>query len=332
MPIVTKSSYHGPAWLPCGHAQSIFPTFFRKQGLCDPALKKRKSSRIETPDNDFIDLDIYEAKAGNSNLLILSHGMEGNARRKYVLGMAGAFLHEGWDVLAWNYRGCGPEINATARLYHCGDTEDIQTVIRHALGLGYKSIILGGFSMGGAITLNYLGRHAGSLPREVLGAVAFSVPCDLSACSLRLDTGFHRVYTANFLLTLRQKIRQKHEQFPDIYKIDGLEKVKTLKAFDDRYTAPIHGFLSAEDYWYKSSCMHVLTELKRPVLIVNAKNDPFLVGRCFPIEEASANDSLWLEMPEAGGHVGFTSSGEHYWSEARAVEFAREHFFPLATY
>lgn len=328
MPIIRKSSYKHPFWLPGGHAQSIFPTFFRRRGL--PGVCKPR--RVQTLDGDFLDLDIYEALPDNSKLLILSHGMEGDSRRKYILGMAGAFLAEGWDVLAWNYRGCGPEMNAKPRLYHCGDTEDIQTVIRHAVELGYLSVILGGFSMGGAITLNYLGRHAESVPPEVLGAVTFSVPCDLTACSLRLDRGFHKVYTANFLLTLREKIRKKYAQYPKFYNIDGLDKIKTLKAFDDRYTAPVHGFLSAEDYWYKSSCMHVLEYVRRPVLVVNAKNDPFLVGRCFPLEEARKNECLWLEMPESGGHVGFSSAGKYYWSERRAVEFAREHFFPMAAY
>lgn len=332
MPIIDKSTYKHPWWLPGGHAQSIFPTFFRR--VAEP--EGRKVRRIETPDGDFIDMDIYEADENNKNLLVLTHGMEGSSRRKYIYGMANIFMDEGWDVLAWNYRSCGPEINLQPRIYHSGDTADIQAVIRYGLDCGYHSIILCGFSMGGSVILNYLGRHADSVPPEVLGALTFSVPCDLTACSERLDKGFHKVYTANFLLTLREKIRKKHEQFPDIYKVEGLGKIKTLKAFDDRYTAPIHGFLSAEDYWYKSSCMHVLEFIRRPVLIVNAKNDPFLAGRCFPLEEANKNERLYLEMPESGGHVGFTparsaSGGGFYWSEQRALEFAREHFFPLAT-
>lgn len=326
MPIISKSTYGHPLWLPGGHTQSIFPTFFRS--LREP--EGRKEQRISTPDDDFIDFDLYKASEHNTRLLVLSHGMEGHSRRKYVLGMASAFLDEGWDVLAWNFRSCGPEMNIQPRIYHCGDTDDIQTVIRHAVNCGYQSIILCGFSMGGAITLNYLGRNSEAVPPGVLGAITFSVPCDLSACSIRLDKGFHRVYTWNFLRTLREKIRKKHGQQPNIYNIDGLSKIKTLKAFDDRYTAPVHGFLSAEDYWYKSSCMHVLEFIRRPALIVNAKNDPFLSGRCFPLEEARRNEAIYLEMPETGGHVGFISRGGLYWSERRAVDFAREHFFPLA--
>ena len=327
MPCINKSTYKHPWWLPGGHAQSIFPTFFRRAR--EPF--GRESGRIDTPDGDFIELDLYRAEPRNSKLVIISHGMEGNSRRKYVLGMANAFLAEGWDALAWNFRSCGPEMNLRPRIYHSGDTADIQTVIEYAVQLGYRGIILCGFSMGGSVTLNYLGKQADSVPPEVLGALTFSVPCDLAACSARLDQGFHKVYTANFLLTLREKIRKKHEQFPDIYKVEALSKIKTLKAFDDRYTAPIHGFLSAEDYWYKSSCMHALEFIRLPALIVNAKNDPFLAGRCFPLAEAEKNGCLYLEMPETGGHVGFVSGGDYYWSELRAVEFAREHFFPLIT-
>lgn len=327
MPIINESTYKHPWWLPGGHAQSIYPSFFRK--TAEPG--GRKSLRIDTPDGDFLDLDLYEAVERNSRLLILSHGMEGHARRKYMLGMASAFLAEGWDALAWNFRSCGPEPNRNPRIYHSGDTADISAVIRFALNKGYRSIILCGFSMGGAITLNYLGKQVESVPPEVLGAITFSVPCDLTACSLRLDTGFQRLYTWNFLLTLRQKIRKKHEQMPEVFGIDGLGKIKTLKAFDDRYTAPIHGFRSAEDYWHKSSCMHVLEHIRRPVLIVNAKNDPFLLGRCFPVEEARKSELIYLEMPESGGHVGFSSKGPRYWSEERALEFARENFFPLAS-
>lgn len=320
MPLISKSSYKRPWWLPGGHAQSIFPSFFRRVD----APPGGQAGRLDTPDGDFIDFDLYQAKPGNKRLVILSHGMEGHARRKYIYGMARAFLGAGWDALAWNYRSCGPEMNLRPRIYHCGDTDDIRAIIAHALDLGYSGIILVGFSMGGGITLNYMGRHAASLPPELLGGIVFSVPCDLTACSLRLDKGFNKIYTWNFLLTLRDKIRKKHAQMPDVYSIDGLSKITTLKAFDDRYTAPVHGFLSAEDYWHKSSCMHVLEDIQRPVLMVNAKNDPFLEGRCFPVEAARKSEHLYLEIPSGGGHVGFTSGGGLYWSEARALEFARE--------
>lgn len=326
MPVIEQSSYSGlPAWIHGGHAQSIYPSFFRR--VKTPACQ---SIRIDTPDDDFLDLDIYRAKAGNNRLVILSHGMEGHARRQYMVGMANAFLREGWDVLAWNYRCCGAEPNRQRRLYHCADLDDIRTIISYATSMGYDSIILGGFSMGGNITLNYLGTFADDMPDEVLGGITFSVPCDLTACSIKLDKGFHRVYVWNFLLTLRKKVRLKHEQMPQVYNIDGLDKIKTLTDFDNKYTAPLHGFLSAEDYWYKASCMHVLEYIKKPCLLVNAKNDPFLEGACFPVQAAAASRHLHLEMPEQGGHVGFIAPGDLYWSEKRAVEFAREHLFCLA--
>ncbi len=321
MPVIENSTYKkAPAWLPGGHAQSIYPTLFRK--VAPPAFQ---SYRIETPDDDFIDLDLTRTRPDNDKLVVLSHGMEGNNRRKYIWGMVNAFAREGWDALAWNYRSCGQEPNRRSRLYHCADLDDIRAIINYALSLGYKRIILCGFSMGGNITLNYLGNFADDMPDEILGGITFSVPCDLTACSIKLDSGFNKVYVWNFLLTLRRKVRLKHAQMPDVYDIDGLSDVKTLRDFDNRYTAPIHGFLSAEDYWDKASCMHVLDKITRPVLLVNAKNDPFLAPSCFPVEAAEKSGHLYLEMPQEGGHVGFISPGPMYWSERRALEFAGTH-------
>lgn len=330
MPVISSSDYKPQFWLKGRHLQTCWPSFRRKVEHPDP-----EETRIETPDGDF--LDLYLNRCGETGgtgrrAVILCHGLEGHGRRTYILGMSRAFLEAGWDSLSWNFRSCGRELNRLPRMYHSGDTGDLSAVINHAVKLGYAELVLIGFSMGGNQVLKLLGEGGDGLLPEIKAGIGVSVPCDLTDSCISLSRGLNRLYTRNFLGTLKAKIKAKHERWPELFDISGLESITTFKEFDDRYTAPIHGFLSAEDYWYKSSCMHVLTELKRPVLIVNAKNDPFLVGRCFPIEEASANDSLWLEMPEAGGHVGFTSSGEHYWSEARAVEFAREHFFPLATY
>ncbi|MDR2735121.1 MAG: alpha/beta fold hydrolase [Spirochaetota bacterium] len=321
MPIIENSTYTPPWWLHGKHMQSMYPRMFRRVPQPEYEIQ-----RIPTPDGDFLDLDITQSLPHNGRLVILSHGMEGNSKREYIWGMARAFRLEGWNILAWNFRSCGTGINRQPRLYHCADLDDIGTVIAYARKLQYTRILLLGFSMGGNITLNYLGTFAGDLPEEILGGIAFSVPCDLADCSRRLDTGFNKVYRRVFLSSLQNKIRQKNKILPEIYSVDGLAQVKTLRDFDRKYTAPIHGFLSAEDYYNKGSCAHVLEKITRPTLLVNALNDPFLSPKCFPTEAARNSRYLYLETPREGGHVGFALPGALYWSERRALEFAGEHY------
>jgi len=321
MPVLKNSSYVSPWWLCGGHVQTIYPRLFRR--VAPPGYESR---RIDTPDGDFLDLDIAQKSPHAERLVILCHGMEGNSRRKYIWGMSGAFLRAGWDTLAWNYRSCGAGPNRQPRLYHCADLDDIRTIIEYACGLGYARIVLVGFSMGGNILLNYLGTFAGNIPGEILGGIAFSVPCDLADCSSQLDKGFSKIYRRAFLTSLKNKIRQKSKTLPETYSVTGLDQVKTLRDFDERYTAPIHGFLGADDYYKKGSCAYVLDRIDRPALLVNAQNDPFLSPKCFPFEKAENSGYLYLETPMEGGHAGFALPGRLYWSEKRALEFAAEHF------
>jgi hypothetical protein len=322
MPVLHNSSYKAPWYLLGAHIQSFSPRLFRRVPKSESVRR-----RIETPDDDFLDIDLVQKSPHTGKLLILSHGMEGHSGREYIRGMAGAFLREGWSTLAWNFRSCGPESNRQRRLYHCADLDDIRTVITYALSLGYTKILLSGFSMGGNITLRYLGILAESLPKEILGGIVFSAPCDLASCSFKLDKGFNRVYRWIFLRSLKNKMREKSKTFPEIYTTKGLRQIKTLSDFDNVYTAPVHGFLSAEDYYTKSSCIYALGKINRPTLIVNALNDPFLAPECFPYAEAGKSEFVYLETPREGGHVGFGGPGALYWSEKRALEFAREHFY-----
>jgi len=330
MPVLQSSQYTAPWWLPGAHIQSISPRLLRR--VEKPAYTRR---RIETPDNDFLDLDLAHNPSGDGKLLILSHGLEGHSDREYIWGMAGAFFREGWSTLAWNFRSCGQALNRQSRLYHCADLDDIRTVIAFALAQGYTRLLLSGFSMGGNITLRYLGVLAGNLPKEVLGGFAFSVPCDLASCSRKIGKGFNKIYSLIFLKSLKKKVRQKSAAFPELYATAKLRDIKTLRDFDNTYTAPVHGFLSAEDYYAKASCVSVLERIDRPTLLVNALNDPLLGPECFPYAAARENAFLYFETPGEGGHVGFASksarsrdfTGSLYWSEKRAVEFAREHFY-----
>lgn len=278
--------------------------------------------RIDTPDNDFLDLDWV--RTGSRRLAVVAHGLEGDSRRHYMLGMVKALSKRGWDVVAWNARGCSGEPNRAPRFTHSGATEDLETVLARFLSIGgYSEIALLGFSLGGNLTLKYLGERGSGLDRRIKAAVAFSVPCDLFSGCTALAKPANQIYMRRFLATLHDKIRALMKLMPGKIDDQGYEKMRTFKDFDDRYTAPLHGFKDAEDYWRQCSCKPYLKFIQIPTLLVNARNDPFLADPCYPVEEARQNPNLHLEMPTSGGHVGFVSfnhDGE-YWSETRAAAF-----------
>jgi len=285
----------------------------------------RKRERLELPDGDFLDLD-WAVENPSDRLVLLSHGLEGSSTNTYIQGMAQAFLREGWDVLAWSFRGCSGEPNRLLISYHSGATEDLETVLEHALATGrYRRVDLIGFSLGGNMTLKFLGDKGASLDPRVGGAVAFSVPCDLASSAKKLEHWSNRIYMRRFLRSLRQKIREKIRRFPGQLEDLGLESMKTFREFDGAYTAPIHGFQGAEDYWIKASSRPVLGQVAVPTLLLNARNDPFLAPPCFPEEEARESEFFHLETPLVGGHLGFSSPTEKILSgaEERAVRFLK---------
>ncbi len=314
MSIITLSDYISPKQLIGRHIQTIYPSLFRK--INDIRYIRE---RIETPDQDFLDLDW--SRVDSDRLVIISHGLEGNSERSYVKGMARIFNRHGWDALGWNFRGCSGEMNRLPRFYHSGAIEDLDTVIQHARKR-YKNISLTGFSLGGNVTLKYLGQSE-NVPPEIKSAVTFSVPVDLVSSAIQLDRRSNYIYRKRFMNMLCEKVEKKSALFPEQLSANGVRKIKTFLEFDNQYTAPLHGFKDAFDYWTKASSKPHLKKIQVKTLLVNASNDPFLSKECFPIEEAKVNPNFSLEIPSEGGHVGFTSfnSDNIYWSEKRALEF-----------
>ncbi|MDO7874066.1 alpha/beta fold hydrolase [Hymenobacter sp. ASUV-10] len=319
MPLVAQSHYQPPFYLFNGHLQTIVPSLWRK--VPDVTYQRE---RLELPDGDFLNLDWSRLppRRPTDGLVIVSHGLEGDAQRPYMRGMVRALNHAGLDALAWNYRSCGGEMNRLLRSYHLGDTGDLDTVIRHALSTGrYRRIYLTGFSAGGNVTLKYLGENAARVPAEVKRAAVFSVPTDLRASSIHIARPQNQVYLRRFLKSLRQKIRDKAALMPGQVEVEGLELLRDFPQFDDKYTAPMHGFASADAYYAHASSGQYLAGIRIPTLLVNAQNDPFLPPSCYPREVAAASEFVFLETPTAGGHVGFPQGDGEYYSERRAVEF-----------
>jgi predicted alpha/beta-fold hydrolase len=310
--------YVPPPFMANGHVQSLFPSLCRYV-----PFRFTRRERIDTPDDDFLDVDW--AITGARRLAVLCHGLEGNSRRPYMLGMARALCRRGWDCLALNYRGCSGAPNRRLRFYHSGAFEDLALVVNHAGATGrYDAVVLIGFSVGGNIVLRWLGSRPDRVHPLVRRAVVFSVPCDLADSAAVLARPQNRLYMRHFLVALRQKIREKMAVMPGRINDDGYARLATFKDFDDRYTAPLNGFESAEDYWRRCSSKPVIPGIRIPTLMIQAKNDPFLGPGCYPLSAVSTHPMVTLDIPDSGGHVGFISfntRGE-YWSERRALSFA----------
>ena len=320
MPIIHNSRYSNPWLFGNGHLQTVYPSMMRR---LEHGFYNRE--RIETSDDDFLDIDW--ARAGNNRVAVLSHGLEGNSYRPYMVGMAKILNRHGWDAAAWNYRSCSGEMNRRLRFYHNGSIDDLGRVVEHVLGTGaYQSLALIGFSLGGNLTLVYLGSQAQTLDSRIKKAIAFSAPCNLSSSANELARPMNWLYMKRFLDSLHEKIRIKQAMLPGLINDDDFQHIKNFRDFDDRYTAPIHGFKNAEDYWTQCSSGRFLPMITIPTLIVNAMNDPFLADGCYPVREASNSKYVHLETPASGGHIGFIQfNNEHrYWSEERAVEFLQQ--------
>ena len=319
MPLLTSS--FSPAFIVRSpHTQTIVPALFRK-----PSVACTTTHSLETSDGDLFLYRLYQAS--NERLAIVSHGLEGSYDSSYVRGMTKALLSSGWDVLTWNMRGCGGMPNRLVTWYHSGKSEDLKRVVTHALAMPYDQVALVGFSVGGNITLKYLGEEGSSVPSKISSAVVLSVPMDLEGSADALARPANAIYMQYLLRPLRRRMREKKEHFPAQFDIQGLSQISTFHEFDRRFTAPFHGFRSVKEYWTTSSSLHYLTSISIPTLALSALDDPFLSPSCFPHDLAHIHPHLYLETPKNGGHVGFwdTLIGGTTWGETRTLSFLSQH-------
>lgn len=318
MPII-ESCYTPPPWGRSAHMQTIYPTLFRRISL--PSYQRQE---FELPDNDFLDIDWLAT--GSRRLAILLHGLEGSSEAHYISALSHQFMHYHWDTAAINQRGCSGRPNRQLPAYHSGKTEDLKVVIENIIAKKtYEEIFIVGISMGGNITLKYLGENGANLPHEITGACAISTPCCLNTAAEAMCKPSNTIYMRRFLRSFRRKLVEKQKIYPNDIDLTGFHRINNFQQFDNRYTAPWHDFRDATDYYTKSSCLPVLDNIKRPTLIVNSKDDPFLSAECYPIKAAQRNPHLYLMMPNYGGHVGFVASKQKqlYWHESQAVRFAQ---------
>jgi hypothetical protein len=349
--------FHAPAWLPGGHAQTLYAALFAPR----PRVAYRRE-RWETPDGDFIDLDWLAEKdrglriedrekkgqerepqssildpqsseASQSSILdprsaqplvALFHGLEGSSKSHYAAALMAAATERGWQGVVVHFRGCGGAANRLPRAYHSGDTVELDWVLRRLRARHPVAPLFAvGVSLGGNVLLKWLGETGGDAGSIVERAAAVSAPVDLMAAGDALGRGFNLVYTRHFLATLKPKSLAKLAQHPDLFDAARLRAASTMRDFDDLVTAPLHGFRDVDDYWTRASSKPVLRAIRVPTLMINARNDPFLPAHALP-EAHELSSAIEPDFPDEGGHVGFVSGafpGRIDWLPRRILAF-----------
>lgn len=288
------------------HISTIYPYALRSTVL--PAYRRE---RWETSDGDFFDLDFVDK--GSNTLVILLHGLEGSSSSQYILGLTHYLSNENYDICAVNHRSCSGDLNRTLGFYHSGFTKDLDQIIS-TLSMRYEKLAAVGYSLGGNMLLKYLGTH--KPPVNFITGIAFSAPVHLSSSAVMLNHWSNRLYTIQFLRTLNKKAVAKAKQFPDKMDPKAFENIATLYEFDNKVTAPLHGFADAEDYYAQSSSLQYLSNINVQALLINALDDSFLAPPCFPFEAADQHPNFHFYASPKGGHVGFASlRSDRYWSD-----------------
>jgi predicted alpha/beta-fold hydrolase len=296
-----------PWWLPGGHAQTIWPALFgARLAGASPRLRRE---RWNTSDGDFIDVDFLadDAAAIDSDapLLVLFHGLEGSSRSHYARAFAQAARARGWQFALPHFRGCSGELNLAPRAYHSGDYEEIGWILGRLRARLRQPLLAVGVSLGGNALLRWAEEAEGSAAVVARAVAAVSAPIDLAAGGHAIGCGFNRqVYNRMFLRSMMPKALAKLKQHPGLFDRTRLLAARDLYAFDDVFTAPLHGFAGTDDYWARGSAKPQLARIRIPALVLNARNDPFVPAASLPgPQEVGRHVTLW--QPEHGGHVGF---------------------------
>ena len=300
--------YQPPWWLPDGNAQTIYSAKLAQRYV--GAKPRWQRERWDTPDGDFVDVDWRSddiALPDDAPLLVLFHGLEGSSSSHYAQAFAQEAKLRGWHMAVPHFRGCSGELNWAPRAYHSGDFEEVGWMLSRFQMQHRGPIFAVGISLGGNALMRWAGEMGHSASQVVQGIASVCSPIDLTASGHAIDTGFNKaVYARMFLATMKPRAMQKLAQFPGLFDPQELRAANTLYAFDNVFTAPLHGFNGTDDYWVRASAKPGLTRVQVPALVLNARNDPFIPATCLPTQDQVSNHvTLW--QPEQGGHVGFAS-------------------------
>lgn len=304
-------SYRAPGWLPGGNLQTIWAALWAKRHFGPAPVWTR--TRWDTPDGDFVDVDhSSHPVSAQAPLLVLFHGLEGSSSSQYAVAFADFAARHRLPFAVPHFRGCSGELNRAPRAYHSGDHQEIDWMLsRLAQEYPGRALLAVGVSLGGNALLRWAGEH-GEAGHGVCAVAAVCSPLDLAAGGYAIGRGFNRwVYTRMFLNSMRPKALKKLDQYPGLFDRSALLAAKDLHAFDNVFTAPLHGFRDTEDYWARASAKPLMHRIRFPALALNARNDPFVPEASLPgIRDVSRWVTLW--QPASGGHVGFPSAMDRF--------------------
>ena len=309
--------FNPPLYLKNRHIQTLFATLFKKKELLEFEKKTFWLS-----DGDFIEPFWYKKDLSKPVVVIL-HGLGGSYRSPYISSLVQNLAKNGYSPVVMHFRGCGDKPNNSARSYHSGDTQDLREFLQ-SLHVNQKKLYAIGFSLGANVLLKYLGEEKEH--SLVSKAVAISTPFKLDICANEINKGFSKIYQTYLLDTLKPLLERKASQFDVGVTKQQIQKIKTFWEFDELYTAPIHGFKNAKEYYKKSSSFYFLQDIQKPTLIIHAKDDPFMSEKVLP-KEKDLSKYIQFELYDHGGHVGFVEGSFFqpvFWVDKRAVRFLKE--------
>ena len=328
--------YRAPWWLGGGardgenafaaHAQTVYPSLFGSRPAVAYTRERWDTTPHGKPDGDFIDVDRLASTANDRSrpLLVVFHGLEGSSQGIYALNLMAEAEQRGWRGLVPHFRGCSGEMNRLPRAYHSGDAAEIEWILRRAKAeAADQPLYVAAISLGGNATMKWLGDAGSDASPIVTAAAAISAPLDLMAAGNALERGFCKIYTKNFLRTMKKNALAKLAKHPGIFREDVVRRASTLRAFDNEVTAPLHGYRDTDDYWTRGSAKPGLIDVAVPSLLLNARNDPFLPASALPTN-AQVSANVRCDFPEHGGHVGFLSGtfpGNSSWMARRVFHF-----------
>ena len=315
---MTFPAFEPAPWLRNPHLQTLYGALIAPAPR--PALRRE---RWDTPDGDFVDVDFVDGPR-DAPWVHLFHGLEGSSNSPYARGLMARVRERGWRGSVFHFRGCSGEPNRLPRAYHSGDTEEVAWALARVKALaGGAPLLVAGVSLGGNAFAKWLGESGDDARAIVACAVAISAPLDLMAAGEALGRGFGLVYSRHFLGSLKRSALAKLERYPGLFDAAAVRNARTLRAFDNVVTAPLHGFRDTDDYWTRASATPHLHGIRVPTLLLNARDDPFLPCEALPTEREVA-DVVKLEFPPHGGHVGFVTApfpGRIEWLSRRTLHF-----------
>lgn len=307
--------------------------------------KRRDFPRLPEPEARYFDVApdarvlahcYWQPDRARRHTVLALHGLEGSSAAHYMRGLADKALAAGFNAILLNQRNCGGTESLSAGLYHSGLTHDPVFVMRELVETeGLPSIGVVGYSLGGNLTLKLAGDFGADAPPQLTAVCAVSPTMDLALCVRALERRSNFIYQWNFVRNLKNRMRRKAALFPGQWDLGPLAHVRSVRGFDEAYTAPHHGFRDADDYYYKASALRVVPRIAVPALIIASDNDPFVPAEQFTRPEVAGNPHVTVAITRDGGHCAFVceqadggEDGERYWAERTAIAFHAAHARP----